>query len=248
MDFGLKLAQLNTAIYSKFTESLPNPSHLCLFKAEPLAGVGILDISPRLALAVADRLLGGRGQPMKLERPLSEIEIGLLEDVIMILLQEWCGQWKADAELQPQILGHESNGRFLQSSPPDAIMLALTLEVVFGECTEQIQIGVPYYTIEPLVKKIQARRQKDSVVTAVEKPAAAWSRAYDHITIPVRAEWDGFETSLREIANMRVGDVLELPESLLQQTRILLNGSPKFVGSIGLDTDYVAVQITQKIT
>src|SRR5437879_6176681 len=61
MEFGLKMAKLTTIGYTKFTESLPSPTHLCLFKAEPLVGVGILDINPRLALTIADRLLGGRG-------------------------------------------------------------------------------------------------------------------------------------------------------------------------------------------
>lgn len=247
MEFGLKMARLTTSTYAKFTDALPNPTHLCLFKAEPLAGVGIVDINPRLALTIADRLLGGRGHSVKAERYLTEIEVGLLEDVITIVLEEWCNQWKVETELHPQILGHENNGRFLQTSPKDAIMLTLALEVNFGDCAEQIQIGVPYYTIEPLVKKIQARRQKDAVFATVEKRRATWSHAYDQIPVPVRAEWEGFEASLREITNLRVGDVLEMPESLLQQTRLLLNGSPKFIGSIGLDTDYVAVQITRKL-
>src|SRR3954463_7538528 len=48
MELGLKMAKLTTVSYSKFTETLPNPTHLSLFKVEPLIGVGILDINPRL--------------------------------------------------------------------------------------------------------------------------------------------------------------------------------------------------------
>ena len=248
MEFGLKLAGLSTVTYEKFTESLPSPTHLCLFKTEPLAGVGILCIGPRLALTVADRLLGGRGHSIKTERSLTEIEVGLVEDVLLIVLEEWCHQWGGDGDLHPQMLGYESNARFLQTSPKDAIVLFLTLEVSFGDCAEQLQIGIPYSAIEPLVKKIQARRPRDAAAAAAEKQNLAWSRAYDSVAVPMRAEWDGFETSLRDIASLRVGDILELPESLLQQTRLLLNGSPKFIGAIGLDTDCVAVQITRRIT
>src|SRR5580658_2486998 len=57
MEFGLKMAKLTTVTYSKFTENLPNPTHLVMFKVEPLVGVGILDINPRLDLTIADRLL-----------------------------------------------------------------------------------------------------------------------------------------------------------------------------------------------
>lgn len=246
MEFGVKMAQLTTVTYSKFTESLPSPTHICLFKAEPLIGVGVLDINPRLALTIADRLLGGRGHSVKAERYLTEIEVALLEDVIVIILEEWCGQWKTEQDLRPVIVGHENNGRFLQTSPKDAIVLALTLEINFGDCSEQMQLGVPYYTIEPLVKKMQARRQKDSAVTTVEK-RASWQKAYDHISMPVRAEWEAFELTLREVSCLRVGDVIEMPADLVQQTRVLLNGSPKFIGTVGLDTDRVAVQLTKKI-
>ncbi len=247
MEFGLKMAKLTTVTYSKFTESLPSPTHICLFKTDPLVGVGIIDINPRLALTIADRLLGGRGHSVKAERYLTEIEMALLEDIIMILLEEWCGQWKSEQDLQPLVIGHENNGRFLQTSPKDAIILALSLEVNFGDCSEQIQIGVPYYTIEPLVKKMQARRQKDTAVTVVEK-RAGWQKSYDHITMPVRAEWEALQLTLREVASIRVGDVIELPAGLVQQTRLLLNGTPKFVGTVGLDADRVAVQLTRKIT
>ena len=246
MEFGLKMARLTTSTYSKFTDSLPNPTHLSLFKVDPLVGVGILDTNPRLALTIADRLLGGRGHSVKAERYLTEIEIALLEDVINIVLEEWCAQWKTEQELHPLIIGHENNGRFLQTSPKDAIVLILTLEVNFGDCSEQMQIGVPYYTIEPVVKKMQARRQKDTAVSQPQK-RAEWQKSYENITMPVRAEWNALELSLREVTSLRVGDVIELPATLFHDTHVLLNGTPKFVGTVGLDSDRVAVQLTRKL-
>ncbi|HVU33727.1 MAG TPA: flagellar motor switch protein FliM [Opitutaceae bacterium] len=246
MEVGLKMAKLTTVTYSKFTDSLPNPTHLSLFKVDPMVGVGILDINPRLALTIADRLLGGRGHSIKAERYLTEIEIALIEDVILILLEEWCGQWKVEQELHPAIIGHENNGRFLQTSPRDAVMLALALECNFGDCSEQIQIGVPYYTIEPVVKRMQARRQKDTAVTQTVK-RAEWHPAYEGITVPVRAEWHAFEVTLREVACLRVGDVIEMRPEVCGETRIVLNDTAKFLGTVGLDTDRVAVQITRKI-
>jgi flagellar motor switch protein FliM len=245
MELGLKMSKLTTVSFSKFTESLPSPTHLSLFKVEPLTGVGILDFNPRLALTIADRLLGGRGHSVKAERYLTEIEIALIEDVIVILLEEWCGQWKNEQDIRPSIIGHENNGRFLQTSPRDAIVLALTMEASFGDCSEQIQIGVPYYMIEPLVKKMQARRQKDNAVATVEK-RASWHTSYDRITMPVRAEWAALELSLREVTALRVGDVIEMPQTVCQETRVLLNGTAKFVGTVGHDTDHVAIQLTRK--
>jgi flagellar motor switch protein FliM len=246
MEIGLKMAKLTTVAYSKFTETLPNPTHLCLFKTEPLVGVGILDINPRLALTIADRLLGGRGHSVKVERYLTEIEIALLEDVILMILEEWCNQWKAEQELQPIVIGHENNGRFLQTSPKDAVILALAIEVSFGDCSEQIQIGVPYYTIEPLVRAMQSRRQKDTTVSQTEK-SSTWQPTYDNINLPVRAEWEAFDLNLREISCLRVGDLIELPAELIDQTRLLVNGTPLFQGTVGLDDQHIVVQLSERL-
>jgi flagellar motor switch protein FliM len=246
MEFGLKMAQLTTATYAKFTDGLANPTHLSIFKVEPLVGVGILDINRRLALTIADRLLGGKGHSVKAERYLTEIEIALVEDMVMILLDEWCAQWKTEQELSPQIVGHENSGQFLQTSARDAIVLAMTLECNFGDCIEQIQIGIPYFTIEPIVKKMQARQQRETAVVETAK-RAEWQASYDRITMPVRAEWDAFEVTLREVTQLRVGDVIEVRPSVCAETRILMNGTPKFIGTVGLDTDRVAVQISRKL-
>ncbi len=246
MECTLKMAKLTTLTYGKFTEGLPNPTHLCLFKAEPLSGVGILDVNPRLALTLVDRLLGGRGHSVKVDRYLTEIEIALLEDIVRIVLEEWCAQWKQETELHPEIIGHENNGRFLQTSPKDAIMLALTIEVDFGDCAEPIQIGVPYYTIEPMVKAIQAQRNRDATPAHAHAPAE-WKEIYEHISLPARAEWEAFDISLREISNLRVGDVLELPHEIVEQTRICLAGCPKFTGTVGLDRERVVVKLSEKL-
>jgi flagellar motor switch protein FliM len=65
--------------------------------------------------------------------------------------------------------------------------------------------------------------------------------------MPVRAEWDALDLSLREVSCLRVGDVIEMPSALMQQTRVLLNGTAKFIGTVGHDSDRVAIQITRKI-
>ncbi|MFA6286553.1 MAG: flagellar motor switch protein FliM [Opitutaceae bacterium] len=246
MECNLKMARLQTQTYAKFTEALASPTHICLFKADPLVGVGVLDINPRLALTLVDRLLGGRGHSVKAERYLTEIEVALLEDVLKIIIEEWCAQWRDDHELHPQIIGHENNGRFLQTSPGDAVVLALAIEVSFGDCSEQIQIGLPYYTIEPLVKALQLRRQKDTAPAA--PPARTeWKEIYEHVRIPVRAEWALTDLPLREIAGLRAGDILELPLGIIDQTLVLLSGTPKFIGTVGLEGGHAAVKLIRKL-
>lgn len=246
MECGLKLKSLSTPTFARFTESLPLAAHLSLFKAEPLPGVCVADVDTCLALALVDRVLGGKGVGPKEGRALTEIETALLEDVVKIVLEEWCSLWKDDRELKPQIIGHESNGRFLQTSPRGTSMLLLTLECTFGETTALLRVALPCYTVEPLIKARQARRERANTPEESTAPAA-WRPVYEHIELPLRAEWVLPSFTLREVAALRVGDVIELPLGILDQTRVLLNGVAKFGGTVGLEGDRVAVQINHKI-
>src|SRR6476620_4734700 len=89
MEFVLQMSKLQTIAYSRFTENIHNPAHLVLFKIEPLRGICILDINPRLGLTIVDRLMGGAGAAPAQGQELSEIEAALLEQVVQMFVGEW---------------------------------------------------------------------------------------------------------------------------------------------------------------
>jgi len=93
MECVIKIRKLSSSTFSKFTEGIQSPTHVTLFQVEPLRGVGVLDMSLPLALAIADRMLGGRGRVVESDSGLTEIESALVEDVIQLILGEWSNQW-----------------------------------------------------------------------------------------------------------------------------------------------------------
>lgn len=246
MDFGLKMSKLQTIDFAKFTGSLPNPVAISLLKMDPLQGVGVLSISPRLAMTIVDRMLGGKGHSVRQDRYLTEIEISLLNDVVAIFMEEWSRQWADIQELTPSIVGNENNGRFLQTAASDAPMLVLCMEGDLGDCTEEIQLAIPYYMIEPLVKKIQANSKKYVQSQSTEK-AFRWQDGYAGIQMPLFAEWTPFEMTVRDVLALREGDVLELDNKILADTKIRLVNSTKFRGEVGLEGERVAVKITERL-
>lgn len=246
LEYSLKMSRLSTLTYSKFTETIPNPAHVVLFKIEQLFGVGVIDINPRLALTMVDRMLGGKGHSVQGERYLTEIETNLVDDVVSIVLEEWCRQWKAEQELDTTIIGHESNGRFLETSPADAIMLVLSMEAGVGDCSETIQIGIPYYTLEPIIKRMHEAKEKDLGLD-LGNVDSSWKPSFNEIDIPVQAEWDGEDLSVKEVLCLRPGDVIRFPKNVLKNTRVRLSNSVRFTGEIGLEKDRVAVKLSNKV-
>ena len=246
LEVNLKMSKLQTLVYQKFVESLPNPTYLTLFKAEPLRGICILDVPTRLGLTVVDRLLGGPAHSVNLQRDLSEIEVALLEQVIQIVLSEWCSQWNRMQDLRPVVLGHETNGRYLQTSPRDTVVLALAIEVRIGDCLEHLQLGFPYSTLEPLAALLKGSLEpgKAGSDSAADAPVA-WNQNLDDVRIPITAKWLGMEVTVRDMARLRVGEVLELSAESAHQIHLDLAGLLKFVGRLGTHNNAWAVEITQ---
>lgn len=244
MDIQMKMSKLSTEPYAQFTQALPDPAFISTFKLDGLTGVGILEISPRLAMTIVDRLLGGPGHSVTSERYLSDLEVALMDDVLQTVLEEWVRQWSDIQELSPSIIGHENSGRFLQTAASDAIMLVLSIDTIMGDCNEPITIGLPYYTMEPLIREMQAASKKNiGQVEYVDKPS--WRKSYDQIQVGVNAEWDAFRLPVRDLLRLKRGDVLLLPEDVAEQTHVRIGGKNRFRGKIGVDNETVQVEIQE---
>ena len=204
----------------------------------------MLDVNSHLSATVVDRILGGRGSTNPEERGLTDIEKALVEDFNQIILEEWSKQWHETMVLNPSIIGTESTGKFLQTSPSDAMMLILSMEASFGDVSGPIRIAVPYYTLEPVVSRLLTAVSVSEKKTV--KPTR-WHEIYDAIPVDVSAEWDAFELSLKDLSNLEVDDVIELNPELVGQTKLRIENRTCFVGEIGLEGGQVAFQVNQSM-
>lgn len=246
LEVTLQVAKVQIVSYLKFTESLPNPTHITLFKTDPLKGVGLMVVSPRLGLMLVDRLLGGAGTATDENRELTEIEIAIFDQVGTLILNEWCNHWPEMRELRSSVLGHESNSRFLQTALPDTAMLVLTLTGGISEQSEPIQLVFPYATVEPLMRLLSPAMPAE---TLPAPPARLkWNPEFDEVQVPLVAEWHGLKMSAGDITRLKPGDVLNLDADCAAQVQIRLNNIPKFTGRPGTTAGKWAVQLTGKIT
>ena len=246
LEFSLQLSKVQIVGYQKFTESLPNPTHITLFKTDPLKGVGLLVIPPRLGLTLVDRLLGGTGQAPEEGRELTEIEVALFDQVDTLLLTEWCNHWPEMRDLRPALLGHESNSHFLQTAAPDTAMLILSMNGGIGEQSEPIQLVFPYVTVEPLLRLLSPSLPgTETVAPPVAK--LKWNPEFDDMQVPIIAEWHGLTMTAGEITRLKAGDLLALDPACAAQVQIRLNHVAKFTGRPGTSDGKWAVQLTGDI-
>ena len=245
MEFGLRVLDLRTVGYRKFTHSLPQPTCVTLFKVEPLRGIGLLEIPPRLGIGIVDRLLGGPAQSNEEAREFSEIELALLDQIADLMLVEWCNVWSDFQALKPVLLGHEDNGRFLQTAPHDTTLIVLILETKMGDSTGQMQLAVPCQTLEGFVRKLSAPLEAPVVESKTASPNYRWNRNLEDVAVSVTAGWNDLQLTARDVVNLKPGDVLPLDAESLQNVQICLAGVPKFEGRLGASNGKRAIAVTR---
>jgi flagellar motor switch protein FliM len=261
LEFTVRLASLDTTPFGDFVKVLPEPALLVLFKVEPLRGICLLDITPQFGLAMVDRLLGGPGQgPAAAQasspassstvpvRDLSEIEIALLDQVLQVILTEWCQHWARVQDLRPAILGHENSARFLQLAPGDSLFLVVGLEVRWGDFTEQMRLAFPCHMLEPLLRQITPALPKETPPPAPSQPTPKWNPKFASVLVPVSAEWPARQLNARDVARLRVGDVLEWDPAAATSVRVLVAAAPKFIGRLGTRNGHWAIEVQSACT
>jgi len=249
MDFGLELVGFKTITFQNFVERMVTPTHLTLFKADPLRGIGVLDMPPKLGLAIVERLLGGAGRvDTAPDRPLTEIETALLDQIEDLLLGEWCHQWHDLQQFKHALLGHEIEGRFLNTTARNTMMLEVLLEACLGDSKQQCRIGFPYHSLEPLIRRLSGESSPAPTEHAPSaSPKLQWKAAFDNVPVAVTAVISGLESTARELANLKVGDTLALNSQRLNEVQIQLVNTPKFIGTLGKIDGVWAVKLTQAL-
>lgn len=247
MEFDLTLVSLRTPTFRQFASGLAQPTHLTLFKVEPLRGVCVLEISPALGRAMTDRLLGGPGQATDAAGELSEIEVALLDQVTQLITDGWCGHWGRWLEMKPALLGHESDPRYLQTATADSAMLVATAKGRLGEGAGEIKLAFPFATLDPLIQKLRAELKPAAGVypegTATKQ--IRMNPAFDDVNIAVVAELPGPQMPARAIPQFKVGEVLNLSADAVNHVQLCLGGLPRFAGRLGTCDHRWAVEVTE---
>ncbi len=247
LEFGLAVSKIQTLPYWKVIESLPSPTHLTLFKVETLNGIGLLEIPPKFGLSIVDRLLGGPGKGVSLNRDLSEIESELLDQSVHLLAKEWCQNVLQLGEARPEIIGHETHGRFLQSSTNDTPTLLLTLEARMLDATDKLTLGIPFSMLDPLIRQFGNSGGSPGKAVHPSTPVATWNPALDDVQVPLHAQWEGLEITARELAQLKIGDVLPVRPYHVNHVQVRLANVPKFIGRLGTRDHTWAVELTESI-
>jgi flagellar motor switch protein FliM len=214
--------------YSEFLMSLPDPTAFYALSLSPIEGVGALELNPVVAFTMIDRMLGGSGQRVVLDRALTEIEQNVVDGVVKLILENLSEAWQPIVAAQFKITGRETRPQMLQVAAPNEPMLLLVFDIRVGDARGMLNLCVPTAGIEAIGSSFTQSWYRNRRMPSAEERNALLDNL-GRVPMPVTA---ALETTLaaRDLLRLSRGDVLSLGHPLSQPLVVRVNDMDHFEG------------------
>lgn len=237
--------------YATFVNTIQVPTLIGIIDMSPLRGMALLEISPNLIFNFIDRLLGGRGEIVSLTRGLTDIELEVVESIVTDFAKGLKTAWANVIEINPELKRVESNPQFAQITSPQEAVLVGTIEVKVGETKGNMVLCLPLLAIQPMISRIAGEKETavagGKTQTVSPEDTAKMRKAMEDVTIPLIVELGRTEVSMRDMLELKKGDVVRLKTKIEDPLIMYAGEVPKFKCRPGVVGNRMATQIIQRI-
>jgi flagellar motor switch protein FliM len=233
--------------YGEFLMSLPSPTSFNVFSMKPLDGSGILEINPSIAFPMVDRLLGGTGEPYETTREFTDIELNLMDTILRIIMGTLKEAWAPVVEIYPTVESKESSPNVIQIVAQNEIVVMVVMEIVIGHSSGMMNICYPVITLESILNKLASRDFMLSETSAKKSRNKELKALVGGARVQVSAILGDAELSLKELLDLKKGDIIRLDRPADDTAVINADGKDRFIGKMGLRRFRKSVEVTELI-
>ncbi len=227
--------------YEEYTRTIPNPALLAVLQFDPLAGSGVLQMPMGIVMSVVDRMLGGTGGAGQPNRPLSEIELGLVRQLLQRIVSELTYAFDTLTSVNPSVSGLESDPQFLQIATPSEPVIVSEFNIRIGDQQATSTLCIPFATLQPALDALTASQ----VTHRTEDEGAA--RAVEHqlnaVSVELSVAFQVVSVTSSELLALAVGDVLPLRHPVATPLAVLADGVQVASAVPGSHGQHLACQI-----
>jgi flagellar motor switch protein FliM len=237
----LSVVSVEQFSYSEFLMSLTDPTAFYALAIPPFDELGALEINPAVAFMMVDRMLGGVGQSVPLDRALTDIEQHVVDSVVKLLLETLTDTWRPIVDLAFGIRGRETRPQMLQVAAPNEIVIMVVFDVRIGDSRGMINLCIPASIVEATGGSFaQAWHRQRREPTSVE---SAWirenlARAPQSVTAVLESN-----VTARELLALKTGDVVSLGVPVSKPIDVKVGGTLKFKGRLALDGERAGIRV-----
>ena len=233
--------------YSEFVRNLVVPTNLNLVTAKPLRGTGLIVFDPNLVFLVVDNMFGGDGRfHTRVEgRDFTATEQRIIMGMLNTVFAEYERAWAPVFKLKLDYLRSEMNSQFANIATPSEIVVSTVFSLELGGAQADMHICFPYSMLEPIRETLYSTMQSDHI-TQDKRWIGTMTRQLKTAEVKLTCNLGHATVTLRDIVNMRVGDVI--PLDVEDMVRAEIDGVPVLEGHYGVHNGQYAIKVERMIS
>ncbi|WP_341644406.1 flagellar motor switch protein FliM [Thauera sp. SDU_THAU2] len=207
--------------YAEFVRNLVVPTNLNLVTAKPMRGTGLVVFDPNLVFLVVDNMFGGDGRfHTRVEgRDFTPTEQRIIHGMLEVVFTEYAKAWAPVFKLEFEYVRSEMNSQFANIATPSEIVISTTFSLEIGGAQAEMHVCFPYSMLEPIRDLLYSTMQSDHITSD-----RRWIKLLSHqlrsADVELYCNLGSARVTLRDIVDMRVGDVIPLNVPELLQAEI----------------------------
>jgi flagellar motor switch protein FliM len=207
----VSLGTIEQHSYAEYVDSLDASTYLTMFSAEPIPGLGVLEIPLAATMSCVDHMLGGPGHGDQPERPLTEIESGVIGGLIERLLGEMRYSLDAIVSLEPVVTGIEYSPQFAQVAGAADVMVVAVFDLRIDEREHRMTLCLPFSGLLPHLTSAAAPAPASDRERVKRAEAAQLLHAsFETVPLDVAVRFRATQLGPDALSALQPGDVLRL--------------------------------------
>jgi flagellar motor switch protein FliM len=207
----VEVTKIDQRTYAEYVDKLRGTTYMTMFTQEPMPGVGVLEIPLNAVMSCIDHMLGGPGTGRQPERPLTDIESGVIKGVVTRLLGEMRYSLADIVSIEPEVTGVEYKPQFAQAAGPADIVVVARLELRIGDRPHEMTVCLPFNGLLPHLNAAAAPAPVSNRERAERERAAGLLQGkFQNVPVDVSVRFRSTVLDPVTITSLQPGDVLRL--------------------------------------
>ena len=249
----IEIEEVEEQQYHEFNNALPDSVlvgvlDLAINNNDEEQDLVFMNLSKDIGFCAIDRLLGGSGKPLPVDREFSEIEFGLMEYFLKGLIPLMKNSWFDYIDIRPKLMKIETNSRILQGISADENVVLVVLDIQINETHGKINICIPGLTLDRMLKIINQQTRKSirrGDASTEEQRKASIVSEITKTNLEMKAILGTCEVLSGDILELEVGDIIRLDKSKKSYVEVKIEDETWFRGEVGIFNRNKAIAITK---
>lgn len=247
----VSLMNIEEQRYNEFNNALPDYVVMGMvdlgIKNDEISETDIIvQVSNSVTYTMIDRLLGGKGENSEVNRDFTEIEITIMTDIMKSFTELLQEPWQMHIDLEPRLIGIETNSRVVQTIGHEDTVIIVALEVEINGTNSIVSVCIPAINLDEIMGKFIPRYTSNRRKTDAHREQERRDSIMGGISttdLVIKAVLGEINLDMYEVLTLQVNDVIPLNKKISENIVVKVGERPWCDGKLGTYNNKKAIMI-----